>query len=76
LEASQVCRLALRNDPCRESFLRALLESLIKLGRPDWAEAQFTSWCRSLEEEYGLQPTHETLRVYQQLLADRNSETC
>jgi DNA-binding SARP family transcriptional activator len=75
LEASQVCRLALKSDPCRESFLRALLESLIKLGRPDWAEAQFTSWRRSLEEEYGLQPTQETLRVYQQLLADRGSAT-
>ena len=74
LEASQVCRLALQSDPCRESFLRALLESLIKLGRPDWAEAQFTSWRRKLEEEYGLQPTHETLRVYRQLLADRSSE--
>jgi two-component SAPR family response regulator len=75
LEASQVCRLALQNDPCRESFLRALLESLIALGRPDWAEAQFTSWRRSLEEEYGLQPTDETLRAYRRLVADRSRDT-
>ncbi|MCP4386384.1 MAG: hypothetical protein GY798_34085, partial [Hyphomicrobiales bacterium] len=62
MEASQVCRMALSSDPCRESFLRVLLESLVNLGRPDWAEAQFTSWRHSLEAEYGLQPTQETLR--------------
>ncbi len=75
LEASQVCRTALLSDPCRESFLRALLDSLINLGRPDWAEAQFTSWRRSLEEEYGLQPTQETLQIYQQLIGDRRGGT-
>ncbi len=70
-EASEVCRLALSTDPCRESFLRALLENLVNLGRPDWAEAQFATWRRSLDKEYGLQPTHETLRVYQRLICDR-----
>jgi DNA-binding SARP family transcriptional activator len=74
MEASQVCRTALFNDPCRESFLRALLENLVNLGRPDWAEAQFASWRRNLDTEYGLEPTHETLRAYQQLMGDRQSE--
>jgi len=75
MEASQVCRTALFNDPCRESFLRALLENLVNLGRPDWAEAQFESWCRTLEEEYGLEPTPETLRTYQHLIGDRRRES-
>ncbi|MCP4383110.1 MAG: hypothetical protein GY798_17090, partial [Hyphomicrobiales bacterium] len=57
----------------RESFLRVLLESLVNLGRPDWAEAQFTSWRHSLEAEYGLQPTQETLRVCRRLFGDRHS---
>ncbi len=73
LEASRICRTALHHDPCRESFLRALLENLVNLGRPDWAEAHYASWCRSLDSEYGLQPTDETLRVYQQLLAGRRA---
>ncbi len=71
MEASQVCRTALFNDPCRESFLRALLENLVNLGRPDWAETQFQSWRHGLDEEYGLQPTPETMRVYGQLIGDR-----
>jgi DNA-binding SARP family transcriptional activator len=64
----------LANDPCRESFLRALLENLVNLGRPDWAEAHYATWCRSLDEEYGFQPTHETVQVYQRLIRDRGVE--
>jgi LuxR family transcriptional regulator, maltose regulon positive regulatory protein len=74
MEASQVCRMALFNDPCRESFLRALLEDLVNLGRPDWAEAQFIAWRRTLKKEYGLEPTHETLRVCERLIGDQRVE--
>jgi DNA-binding SARP family transcriptional activator len=72
MEATQVCRTALYSDPCREGFLRTLLENLVNLGRADLAEMQFTSWRHNLEEEYGLQPTHETLRVYRHLIGERN----
>lgn len=75
MEATRVCRTALANDPCRESFLRALLENLVNLGRPDWAEAQYATWCRSLDEEYGFQPTHETVKAYHELVGDRGSES-
>jgi len=68
LEASQACRTALFRDPCRESFLQSLLESLVRLGRPDWAEAQFKSWRHRLGEEFGLEPTAETWRVYRELV--------
>ncbi len=70
LEASQVCRTALLSDPCRESFLRALLENLVTLGRPDWAEKHFRSWRHTLDEEYGLRPTPETMQVYGRLIGD------
>jgi len=71
MEASRVCRAALQSDPCRESFLRALLECLVKMGRPDWAVAYFNSWKHSLDREYGLQPTPETLQAYKHLIGER-----
>ena len=70
MEAAQVCRAALNNDPGRESFLRALLENLVNLGQTDWAESQFHEWRRNLDEEYGVQPTQETMRVFAQLIAN------
>lgn len=76
MEAAQVCKAALYNDPGRESFLRALLGNLVKLGQVDWAEAQFHVWRRNLDEEYGLQPTPETMRVFAQLIDDRSLESC
>ena len=74
MEATRVCRTALANDPCRESFLRALLENLVNLGRPDWAAAHYATWCRSLNAEYGFQPTHETVQVYERLIGGRSVE--
>ena len=68
MQASQVCRAALTNDPCRENFVRVLLECLVGLGQPKWAKAQFTTWRLALEKEYGLTPTRETLRTYQKWL--------
>jgi len=67
LEASQICRTALFRDPCRESFVRGLLENLMRMGRPDWARAQYETWRLMLAKDYGLEPTPETLRVHQRL---------
>jgi len=72
-EAAQVCRTALFRDPCRENFIRYLMENLVALGRADWAESQFRAWQRALGEEYGLEPTHETLQLYDRILKVRNS---
>lgn len=66
-EAAQVCRAALYKDPCRESFQQRLFQHLIHLGRPDWAEMQFNSWRQTLADDYGLEPTPETTRLYRQL---------
>jgi DNA-binding SARP family transcriptional activator len=72
-EAAQVCRTALFRDPCRENFIRCLLENLVAVGRPDWAESQFRTWRRELSEEYGLEPTHETLQLHDRILKMRDS---
>jgi len=72
-EAAQVCRTALFRDPCRENFIRCLLENLVAVGRPDWAESQFRTWRRELSEEYGLEPTHETLLLHDRIFKMRNS---
>ncbi len=65
--ATRICRLAMSTDPSRESFVRALMENLIRLERPDWARSQFMSWRKTLNKEYGLQPTSETLHAFKQL---------
>lgn len=74
MTASRVCRSALSTDPCRENFIRSLMECLVALDRSDWARAHFISWRRSLEQEYGLQPTKETLQAYQRILDRDKSE--
>jgi DNA-binding SARP family transcriptional activator len=71
-EAAQVCRTALMCDPCRESFQRALLEYFVRLGRVDWAEAQFRYWRKILKEELGTEPMPETLRLYRELVTQRS----
>jgi two-component SAPR family response regulator len=67
-EAAQVCRTAIAKDPCRESFIRALLTNLVALDRPASAKMQFLEWRQHLDENFGLQPTDETRRVYERLL--------
>ncbi len=66
--AAQVCRTALVREPCRESFHRALMEHLVRLGRADWAVAQFHHCQRVLAQELGVEPMPETQRLYRQIL--------
>jgi DNA-binding SARP family transcriptional activator len=68
LEAAQICRITLFREPCRESFFQSLIEYLARLGRHDLLEAQFQKWRHVLAEEFDLEPTPETLRLYQELL--------
>ncbi len=68
LEAAQICRIALFREPCREGFFQSLIEYLARLGRHDLLEAQFQKWRHVLAEEFDLEPTPETLRLYQELL--------
>ncbi len=66
-EAVQVCRTALVHDPCRESFHRALMGHLVRLGRADWAVAHYHYFQRLLSRELGVEPMPETRLLYQQI---------
>jgi two-component SAPR family response regulator len=67
-EAVRVCRMALIREPCRESFHCALMEYFVRLGRPDWAVAQFRHCRRVLDREFGVEPMPETQHLHQQIL--------
>lgn len=72
-EAAQVCRKGLVHDPCRESFHRALMQYLVRLGRADWAIAQFRHCQAVLAREFGVEPMPETQRLYEQILGEENA---
>lgn len=68
VEAAQVCRKGLVHDPCRESFHRGLMQYLARLGRADWAIAQYRHCQDVLAREFGVEPMPETQRVYEEIL--------
>ncbi len=72
-EAVRVCRTALVRDPYRESFHRALMTHLLRLGHTDSAVAQYHHCERLLARELGVEPMPETQRLYQRIL-ERGAE--
>ncbi|MFQ5437273.1 MAG: BTAD domain-containing putative transcriptional regulator [Paracoccaceae bacterium] len=73
-EACAICHKALTSDPCRESFVRMMIECFVCLKRPDRARSKFIAWRQSLERDYDLQPTKETLDAFARLTAGEYSE--
>lgn len=73
VEAAEVCRKGLVQDPCRESFHSSLMRYLVKLGRSDSAIAQFRQCQTVLAREFGVEPMPETRRLHQQILAQQTS---
>ena len=74
-EAVQVCHKGLVHDACRESLHLALMQYLVRLGRPDGAIAQFRRCHAVLAREFGVEPMPETQRLYRQILAQENAGT-
>ncbi len=70
LTASQICRMALSTDPCRENFVRLLMMCFRKMGRLGWARSYFLTWRRLLDHEYGLEPTKTTMNAFQDILEE------
>ena len=66
-EAVRVCRDALICDPVRESFHRALMEYLVRLGNAEQAMAQYHDCRRLLARELDVEPMPETQRLYQEI---------
>ncbi|MDH3759845.1 MAG: winged helix-turn-helix domain-containing protein [Gammaproteobacteria bacterium] len=74
VEAAQVCRKGLVQDPCRESMHCSLMRYLVNLGRTDSALAQYRQ-CRSvLWREFGVEPMPETQQIYQQIVSRHSRE--
>lgn len=67
-QAAQTCRTALVSDPCRESFLQSLIGNLVKIGRPERAQAEYLYWQSVLRDQLGLEPLPETQRLYHNLV--------
>lgn len=60
-----VCSRILGVDPCRQATHHLLMESFLKLGRPEDAVRQFESCRAALRSELGLEPTTDLLRTFQ-----------
>ena len=74
LEAVQICRKGLVQDPCRENLHCSLMRYQVHLGRIDSAIAQYRQ-CRSiLGREFGVEPMPETQQLYRQVLARRRGD--
>lgn len=74
-EAVLVCRKGLVVDPCRESFHRDLMDYLARLGRRDWAVAQYRHCREVLGREFGAEPMPQTQRLYREILAQERAES-
>jgi len=66
-EAVEVCREALDLDPCEELFHRACMQNLMHLSDFDQAARQFRHCEQILQRELGVEPSPETVSVYQQV---------
>ena len=69
-EAARLCRRALVEEPCRESFHSTLMGFLIRLGHADQAAAQYLACQQVLARELGVEPMPQTQRLYQSLIKD------
>jgi predicted ATPase/DNA-binding SARP family transcriptional activator len=67
---AQATRL-LQLDPLREQTHRQLMHLLALSGEREAALGQYETCCRVLETEFGVQPTPETLTLYEQIRAGR-----
>jgi PAS domain S-box-containing protein len=72
-QAMRACRLALSREPCRESFHRALMICLLRLGQRDRAIAQYRRCQETLQAELEVGPAPETQELYRQLVAGERS---
>jgi len=73
-EAARLCRRALVEEPCRESFHVTLMDFLIRLGHSDQAAAQYVACQQVLARELGVEPMPQTQRLYRSIV--KNTAGC
>lgn len=61
-------------DPLAEDAHRQLMELLSLSGRRGRAITVFQDLCRTLQDELGVEPSEETVAIYEKLLADTSAE--
>jgi DNA-binding SARP family transcriptional activator len=71
--ATDVCRLALARESCREGFHCILMACLLEMGRLDEAELQFRRCRDVLARDLAVEPLPETLRLYQRIRRARDA---
>lgn len=64
-EAVAICRAALAREPYREELHQAIMTHLMNAGRYGEAAQQFRTCAKMLDEEFGLQPSPDTVAVYE-----------
>jgi len=69
-EAARLCRRALVQEPCRESFHVSLMSHLIQLGHAGQATAQYIACRQVLAKELGVEPLAETQRLFRSIARD------
>lgn len=69
-EAARLCRRALVEEPCRESFHATLMDYLARLGHADQAAAQYAACQQILARELGVEPMPQTQRLYRNIVKD------
>jgi len=70
-EDARLCRKALVQEPCRESFHRLLMECFDYLGHTDQALSQYEACRRVLAKELSVDPMPKTQRIYQKIKSNR-----
>lgn len=62
-EAVETGLRALELDPCQETVAMTMFSAYQKLGRREEAARLYSTFCQSLEEELGLEPSDEFIRL-------------
>ncbi len=72
-EGIRACYRILEKDRCHEESYRLLMRCYVLLGLRGRALRQYNLCERTLEQEYGMSPSPETLALYERLLGDEGA---
>jgi DNA-binding SARP family transcriptional activator len=69
----ELCELMLEKDSCQEEVYRRLMKCYYRLGARDKALKSFLRCREVIKKELDVQPTDETVSLYEQIKKDRRS---
>jgi len=71
-EAEQLCREALRLEPCQEDFYQHLMRNLLAMGQQKQAIAVYEEMSKLLLADFGIMPDQESRALYREALRTTN----